>query len=1300
MTGGSKDPLVGARLANCVLQQRIGSGGMGAVYLAHHVTLKKRVAVKILSRDLIGSESNVQRFMREAQLAASLEHINVVQVFDVGESRGIYFLVMQYIEGKSLDRIIQQGGRLPLGDACEVIKQAGGALSAAHRLGIVHRDVKPANILVSRDGVVKVADFGLARSVDAGSSLSVEGTIVGTPHYMAPEQARGKPTDGRTDIYALGATFYHLVTGRPVFEGPTPISVVLKHVSEEPSPAHFVNTDLPAAVGDLIAKMMAKEPELRFQTMQDVLAALELIRAAPTGLLAAITGSTVAPADPLADLGGETMLGMGHGGQGDVQTVRLPDRGDGVDLASMPGAVPTILGLDTDVPTPGTGAAIPLPPSPAPTPMPHTPLPHSPSTRIRLGTASIDAGTESHTRFDAGTITKVHKRAGTAGEGATQLQREVLLGEIVVASKFITQEQLEKCKQDLATLRTRGEAAGLGHMLLQRRLITLNQFISVTAEVGRKAAEVSIEQPAPGEATMFRTYRLLRTLAVEEQAVIWEAEDTKRQRRVALRFLKSSDADIAKKLYGVAAQGRELDHPNILAVYDAGSELDRGGLLTHYMATEIVEGCTLADAIAGRVFTVQRLILLFEKITEAMQYAHAKGFVHGELRPTEILIDAKERPILFYFGLHGGAGLSSGETMATVAYRAPEQLEDATRLDPYIDVWHVGAMLYEALVGRPPFVGSTVQELKRRIGQQELDPVKKLNPDIGTTLDGVVSKALQRDRAFRYASALELLSGLRAAESPDTKFRPARVEEEKLRAWQRFTMWIAEPANAKSLGVAVLVLIVLASAWWFLFGTSPKERMFRAKMADAKRAYYDGDYSKALEESEEALKYGNDIEVRKVHVDSRKHVTTRVINAGIAELQAVAQAKDSDVTDSLSRLDKRLRDLEKVTREPEYIRDAGTAQLLGLGCRIVNQLDRAEASLMNALQLGSTDGQVTLSLAWVNITRWMISEQAADPATGEGEIRTRSVEWVKAASKYAHLPASPKLEGLHDARSEAMKALCTADWARVHEICLSALEEWPSAPEAEEFLILLGWTSGIQDERVKCYTAAINARKTNALPYILRGGLRVDANVKEAVKDFDAALRLAPETYLINLIRGRAHQRRGDFAAARSDYDVALGADGKLVDALVGRAMVRHAQADVTGGDADFAEAIRVRSDYRWTYIYRANVRRFSKDAAGAESDYRAAIALAPREAAVYVMLGDARLDVQNPDGAITAYTDAIQQDPDCYAAYAHRGIVQQQLGRLPEAARDYETALTSAPMTWSERAEIAKRLEALRKRK
>jgi serine/threonine-protein kinase len=273
------DPLIGKELGHCTLQRKLGQGGMGAVYLAHHPGLNKAVAIKVLPGDLAGTPEFRERFIREARLAARLEHPNVVQVHDVGDEQGVHYISMQFIEGKSLDAVLRERKKLTVGEALSTTKRVAAALAAAAKLGIVHRDIKPHNILISKDGVVKVADFGLAKDEDANRSISEPGVVMGTPYYMSPEQAKGEKVDHRGDLYSLGATLYHMLTGKRLFDGGTPVTIVMKQASaEEPIPARQLEPSIPPAVDAFLSKLLQKDPARRFQTADEVLRALDALK--------------------------------------------------------------------------------------------------------------------------------------------------------------------------------------------------------------------------------------------------------------------------------------------------------------------------------------------------------------------------------------------------------------------------------------------------------------------------------------------------------------------------------------------------------------------------------------------------------------------------------------------------------------------------------------------------------------------------------------------------------------------------------------------------------------------------------------------------------------------------------------------------------------------------------------------------------------------------------------------------------------------------------------------------------------
>jgi len=271
--------LVGTTLGNYQIIQEIGRGGMAVVYRAFQPSLRRYVAIKVLPEYLQVDPEFVARFQREARAAAQLSHPNVVTIYDVGEQAGVHYIAMEYLEGGSLlDRLAR--GPLRSGEALQIVEQVGSALDFAHSHGLIHRDIKPANILFSADNRPKVTDFGIARAGDT-SRLTRAGTMLGTPEYMSPEQAEGRPVDYRADLYALGVILYEMLTGRVPFHADTPHAIVYALIHQPPPPPRQLRPDLPPAVEAVLLKALAKQPNDRFQRGADMATALRGAAALP-----------------------------------------------------------------------------------------------------------------------------------------------------------------------------------------------------------------------------------------------------------------------------------------------------------------------------------------------------------------------------------------------------------------------------------------------------------------------------------------------------------------------------------------------------------------------------------------------------------------------------------------------------------------------------------------------------------------------------------------------------------------------------------------------------------------------------------------------------------------------------------------------------------------------------------------------------------------------------------------------------------------------------------------------------------
>ena len=259
---------------------RIGSGGMADVYKAMDRKLNRYVAVKVMKPEFQSDSTFISKFRREAQAAAGLANPNIVNVYDVGEDQGNYYIVMELVEGITLKEYIVKKGKLSVREATSIAIQVGMGLAAAHDQGIVHRDVKPQNIIISTDGKVKVTDFGIAR---AASSNTISANAMGSVHYSSPEQVRGGYSDARSDIYSLGITLYEMVTGKVPFDGETTVAIAIKHLQDEMEAPSRYTPDLPYSLEQIIYKCTQKSVERRYQTMNDVITDLKRSLMEPDG---------------------------------------------------------------------------------------------------------------------------------------------------------------------------------------------------------------------------------------------------------------------------------------------------------------------------------------------------------------------------------------------------------------------------------------------------------------------------------------------------------------------------------------------------------------------------------------------------------------------------------------------------------------------------------------------------------------------------------------------------------------------------------------------------------------------------------------------------------------------------------------------------------------------------------------------------------------------------------------------------------------------------------------------------------
>jgi eukaryotic-like serine/threonine-protein kinase len=277
------------------LEELVGTGGMSSVFRAHDRLLDRKVALKILHQQYSDDEEYVERFRREARAVATLSHPNIVTVIDRGDHEGRQFIVFEYVEGENLKRLIERRGPAPVATALELAMQIARGLAFAHQQGLVHRDVKPQNVLLNGDGQAKVTDFGIARSLDVAHGMTQTGTVLGTSDYIAPEQAQGHRVDEHSDVYSLGVVLYELLTSEVPFPGENFVAVAMRHINEPPPALRDKRPDVPPRVEAAIQKAMAKRPEDRFPTMAEFCRELEACLAE----LQAAGTQVIAPASPV-----------------------------------------------------------------------------------------------------------------------------------------------------------------------------------------------------------------------------------------------------------------------------------------------------------------------------------------------------------------------------------------------------------------------------------------------------------------------------------------------------------------------------------------------------------------------------------------------------------------------------------------------------------------------------------------------------------------------------------------------------------------------------------------------------------------------------------------------------------------------------------------------------------------------------------------------------------------------------------------------------------------------------------------
>jgi serine/threonine protein kinase len=845
----------------------LGCGGMGVVYKARQVALDRVVALKMVrDADLAGAEQ-VARFRREAEAIGRLKHPNVVQIYAVGELQGRPYFSLEYADGGSLAHLLA-GQVLPQDQAADLVRTLALAVQAAHETGVLHRDLKPANVLLmspsarpsaepccvlfGRRFVPKITDFGLARLVDREMAQTQSGEVLGTPGYMAPEQAdgRGKHSTAATDVYALGAILYELLTGRPPFQAATYLDTLIQVLTEEPPSLRLFRPDLARDLETVCQKCLHKDPQRRYATAADLTADLgrflagQPIRARPLGLpeefallresrpsLAVVLGTVAFLVGFVVCAAGVTAL-----------TERKPAAAT-VALVFSVFIAGVLVALRPGVRTLLWGGLI-------------------------AGPAGLLAG-----RDPSAAVVGLTVGAGLAtwfGGLAQALSRywgrpilETLaglmtgaIGGLVLASPLADSLTLSTVGRPVAVL---ASAAAAGSVLFGAALAAwLNRLdrrralrtgkppapadtrpersppppvpvsgkndvvlpqnpegapLPAVTDPNRTAVHVPPAPPAEADDTLPRVsgYLVEGTLGKGGMAVVYRARQLAADRVVALKMIRAGWAAAPTAWERFQREARavaRLSHPNIVQVYEMGVADGQP-----YLALQLMPGGSLAARLRGRPFPARQAAELVQTLAHAIQEAHQQKVVHRDLKPHNVLLGEGGVPKIADFGLarleDEGTGLTrTGDVLGTPGYMAPEQAEG--RLDkvgPAADVYALGAILYEMLTGRPPFRAANHLATLEQIRTQAPLPPRRFQPACPRDLEAVCLKCLEKEPARRYASAADLADDLgRSLAGEPTHARPPALWRRALSTHVRIPSLFREPVTVGEILASGLVV--------------------------------------------------------------------------------------------------------------------------------------------------------------------------------------------------------------------------------------------------------------------------------------------------------------------------------------------------------------------------------------------------------------------------------------------------------------------------------------------------------------
>ncbi len=829
----------------------------------------------------------------------------------------------------------------------------------------------------------------------------------------------------------------------------------------------------------------------------------------------------------------------------------------------------------------------------------------------------------------------------------------------ILAEAAVTVEELESCLEERRRL---GEAVRLSEILLRRGFLSPQHYLEILDR---------LHAPPTPLANRLGRYVLVREVARGGMGIVHEATDTDLRRRVALKVLRDGEADpeTLRRLHREAAIAAQLRHPNIVAVHEVGVAPDGQGRPTHFIVMDFVEGETLADLVARGRTPRRELLRMLEEVSLGVAYAHARGVVHRDLKPGNVLVEQGGRVMLTDFGLAKAKSFATRLTrthglMGTPQYMSPEQVEGRTaETDSRSDVFSLGVMLYEILTGHPPFSGTTPPELFLRILKS--DPVRPslCGRDVSRDLEVICLKALCKERIRRYADAGGFAEDLARARRGEPIL--ARPPSWSYRIKKRLAR---RPGIMAILGTVLLAAIIAG------VGLREISRRRDLRLEQLRRE---------METKERDRRRFLDLQAQRIRPLERK----------IEETRQGFYIPDIDIRARLGPLERALEELEPVAADPAFARHPDVWTTLGTGWYVVGNLTRAEQALLRAAELVPTDARIHAYLGRVYL-ELAFSTLVGSPR--EAQERIKSSRRLNAQAQQSLRLAAGGWEGSTELERHLARAhLAMVDGTRegVQALCQEGMERFPSLLGVEEFQCLLAAADQNSPAAFELLNQALRRRPHYPWGRFLRGAMRAQQGESgRALADYSAALEVFPQYRPALLNRGTLLHGLQEWKRAEADFTEVLRMDGADCDVLYNRGIVRGDLGKFEEAIVDFTEVLRLRPEFVEAYVNRGIVRRRKGDLLGSLEDQTRALGVQPGHPTALLNRAGVRKEIRDFEAALTDYAEFLKVEPGHAGAHFARGEILGKTGNFRAAVAEYTSSLRSEPWksaTWNRRAHL-----------